>query len=166
MHINDPGRTAWEGFPSATQAAAAGGVTTLVDMPLNWYRSLPSSRGVASGMLVSHAPRVSLPAPRVHSSPVTTTLDALKLKQDHSKDKLWVDVGRVHHLSTPSPFPSLRFAHLNYPPTQLCWAASFPTTRKKSARWSTLELWGSRLSWFILESMSSRTLRKSIFVPL
>ena len=35
VHINSPGRTEWEGFRSATLAAAAGGVTTLVDMPLN-----------------------------------------------------------------------------------------------------------------------------------
>jgi allantoinase len=35
VHINEPGRTEWEGFWTATQAAASGGVTTLVDMPLN-----------------------------------------------------------------------------------------------------------------------------------
>lgn len=35
VHINEPGRTDWEGFNTATQAAAAGGITTLVDMPLN-----------------------------------------------------------------------------------------------------------------------------------
>ena len=35
VHINEPGRTEWEGFETATKAAAAGGVTTLVDMPLN-----------------------------------------------------------------------------------------------------------------------------------
>src|SRR5690349_8569472 len=35
VHVNEPGRTAWEGFASATRAAAAGGVTTLIDMPLN-----------------------------------------------------------------------------------------------------------------------------------
>lgn len=35
VHINEPGRTEWEGFNSATRAAAAGGITTLVDMPLN-----------------------------------------------------------------------------------------------------------------------------------
>ncbi|WP_067434290.1 allantoinase AllB [Nocardioides jensenii] len=35
VHVNDPGRTEWEGFTSATRAAAAGGVTTIVDMPLN-----------------------------------------------------------------------------------------------------------------------------------
>ncbi|MGB3829178.1 MAG: allantoinase AllB [Ornithinimicrobium sp.] len=35
VHVNDPGRTDWEGFTSATKAAAAGGVTTLIDMPLN-----------------------------------------------------------------------------------------------------------------------------------
>ena len=35
VHINEPGRTEWEGFATATRAAATGGVTTLVDMPLN-----------------------------------------------------------------------------------------------------------------------------------
>ena len=35
VHVNEPGRTEWEGFASATRAAAEGGVTTLVDMPLN-----------------------------------------------------------------------------------------------------------------------------------
>ena len=40
VHINEPGRTDWEGFQSATRAAAAGGVTTLVDMPLN---SIPAT---------------------------------------------------------------------------------------------------------------------------
>jgi allantoinase len=43
VHINEPGRTAWEGFDSATRAAAAGGVTTLVDMPLN---SIPAATTV------------------------------------------------------------------------------------------------------------------------
>jgi allantoinase len=40
VHVNEPGRTEWEGFASATRAAAAGGVTTLLDMPLN---SVPST---------------------------------------------------------------------------------------------------------------------------
>lgn len=40
VHVNEPGRTEWEGFSSATRAAAAGGVTTLIDMPLN---SIPST---------------------------------------------------------------------------------------------------------------------------
>jgi allantoinase len=35
VHVNEPGRTEWEGFATATAAAAAGGVTTIVDMPLN-----------------------------------------------------------------------------------------------------------------------------------
>jgi len=35
VHVNEPGRSDWEGFESATRAAAAGGVTTIVDMPLN-----------------------------------------------------------------------------------------------------------------------------------
>ncbi|WP_137845339.1 allantoinase AllB [Microbacterium sp. 2FI] len=43
VHVNEPGRTEWEGFRSATLAAAAGGVTTIVDMPLN---SLPPTTTV------------------------------------------------------------------------------------------------------------------------
>lgn len=35
VHVNEPGRTDWEGFDTATQAAAAGGTTTIIDMPLN-----------------------------------------------------------------------------------------------------------------------------------
>jgi len=45
VHIDEPGRTDWEGFPSATRAAAAGGVTTLVDMPLN---SIPATTSRAA----------------------------------------------------------------------------------------------------------------------
>jgi len=44
VHINSPGRTEWEGFQTATRAAAAGGVTTLVDMPLN---SIPPTTTLA-----------------------------------------------------------------------------------------------------------------------
>lgn len=47
VHINEPGRTEWEGFETATSAAAAGGVTTLVDMPLNSIPPATSARGVA-----------------------------------------------------------------------------------------------------------------------
>ena len=45
VHVNEPGRTHWEGFATATKAAAAGGVTTIVDMPLN---SLPPTIDAAS----------------------------------------------------------------------------------------------------------------------
>ncbi|MFD4585020.1 allantoinase AllB [Streptomyces sp. NPDC058434] len=45
VHVNDPGRTEWEGFWTATRAAAAGGVTTLLDMPLN---SLPPTTTVGN----------------------------------------------------------------------------------------------------------------------
>src|SRR5690349_11043682 len=44
VHINSPGRSEWEGFPTATRAAAAGGVTTLIDMPLN---SIPPTTTLA-----------------------------------------------------------------------------------------------------------------------
>ena len=45
VHINEPGRTEWEGFETATRAAAAGGYTMLVDMPLN---CLPATTTVAA----------------------------------------------------------------------------------------------------------------------
>ncbi|MBA3265552.1 MAG: allantoinase AllB [Nocardioidaceae bacterium] len=45
VHVNEPGRTHWEGFESATLAAAAGGVTTILDMPLN---SIPPTIDVAA----------------------------------------------------------------------------------------------------------------------
>jgi allantoinase len=45
VHLNEPGRTEWEGFETGTRAAAAGGVTTLVDMPLN---CLPETTTVAA----------------------------------------------------------------------------------------------------------------------
>jgi len=43
VHVNEPGRTEWEGFDTATRAAAAGGVTTIIDMPLN---SVPATTDV------------------------------------------------------------------------------------------------------------------------
>ncbi|MGY1741271.1 MULTISPECIES: allantoinase AllB [unclassified Blastococcus] len=61
VHVNEPGRTEWEGFATATRAAAAGGVTTIVDMPLN-------------------------------SVPATTTLDALRVKQEVARGQVAVDV--------------------------------------------------------------------------
>src|SRR5204863_7378085 len=45
VHVNEPGRTDWEGFDTATRAAAAGGITTVVDMPLN---SVPATTTVAA----------------------------------------------------------------------------------------------------------------------
>ena len=45
VHVNEPGRTEWEGFETATRSAAAGGVTTILDMPLN---SIPATTTVAA----------------------------------------------------------------------------------------------------------------------
>src|SRR6201996_9004022 len=45
VHVNEPGRTEWEGFATATRAAAAGGVTTIIDMPLN---SIPPTTDVSA----------------------------------------------------------------------------------------------------------------------
>ena len=55
VHVNEPGRTEWEGYTTATRAAAAGGVTTIVDMPLNCLpptttvRGLEEKRAAAAG---------------------------------------------------------------------------------------------------------------------
>lgn len=55
VHVNEPGRTEWEGFATATRAAAAGGVTTIVDMPLNslppttTVQALETKRAAAAG---------------------------------------------------------------------------------------------------------------------
>jgi allantoinase len=54
VHINEPGRTEWEGFDTATRAAQAGGITTLVEMPLN---SIPSTNTVAALELKREAAR-------------------------------------------------------------------------------------------------------------
>jgi allantoinase len=62
VHINEPGRTEWEGFDTATKAAAAGGITTLIDMPLN-------------------------------SSPVTTSIENLKLKIEAAGENAHVNCG-------------------------------------------------------------------------
>ncbi len=62
VHVNEPGRTDWEGFASATSAALTGGTTTLLDMPLN-------------------------------SLPPTTTLEALRIKQDAAREQCRMDVG-------------------------------------------------------------------------
>lgn len=57
VHVNEPGRTEWEGFASATRAAALGGVTTIVDMPLNSVppttttAGLKAKRAAAEGKL-------------------------------------------------------------------------------------------------------------------
>jgi allantoinase len=75
VHVNEPGRTAWEGFATATAAAAAGGITAIADMPLN-------------------------------SIPATTTLAALRVKQDAAGGQLSTDVafwggavpGNLHEL--------------------------------------------------------------------
>ncbi len=53
VHVNEPGRTEWEGFESATRAAAAGGVTALVDMPLNSLPVTTSSAALSAKIAAS-----------------------------------------------------------------------------------------------------------------
>jgi allantoinase len=58
VHVNEPGRTDWEGFATATRAAAAGGITTIVDMPLNSIPVTTSAEALASKRAAA--------APQVH----------------------------------------------------------------------------------------------------
>jgi allantoinase len=55
VHINQPGRTEWEGFDTATRAAAAGGVTTLIDMPLNSIPATTTVSGLRAKISAAHA---------------------------------------------------------------------------------------------------------------
>jgi len=75
VHINEPGRTHWEGFRTATQAAAAGGVTTLVDMPLN---CIPETISVAA-----------LEAKRVAAARQST--DTEGIQRENGGGQAWVD---------------------------------------------------------------------------
>ncbi len=52
VHVNEPGRTQWEGFETATRAAAAGGITTILDMPLN---STPATTSVDALVAKQHS---------------------------------------------------------------------------------------------------------------
>jgi allantoinase len=54
VHVNEPGRTEWEGFASATRAAAAGGVTTIVDMPLNSVPPTTTPAGLEAKRRAAH----------------------------------------------------------------------------------------------------------------
>lgn len=60
VHVNEPGRTHWEGFRSASRAAALGGVTTLVDMPLN---SIPPTTSVDALRVKRRAARAAAAGP-------------------------------------------------------------------------------------------------------
>ena len=55
VHINEPGRADWEGFDTATRAAVAGGVTTLVDMPLNSIPATTTVRGFHAKVAAARA---------------------------------------------------------------------------------------------------------------
>jgi allantoinase len=54
VHLNEPGRTEWEGFDTGTKAAAAGGVTTVVDMPLNAIPPTTTLAGFQQKLAASH----------------------------------------------------------------------------------------------------------------
>ena len=68
VHINEPGRTDWEGFATATRAAAAGGVTTVVDMPLNSVPATTALRMLCRSLYSSNSRRLNGAANRKSTS--------------------------------------------------------------------------------------------------
>ena len=60
VHINEPGRTDWEGFDTATRAALAGGITTLMDMPLNAFPVTTSAKAFDE--------KIAAAAPNLHTN--------------------------------------------------------------------------------------------------
>ncbi len=56
VHVNEPGRTDWGGFVAANRAAAAGGITTLVDMPLNSIPPTTTLDGFAAKLAAAQGP--------------------------------------------------------------------------------------------------------------
>jgi allantoinase len=60
VHVNDPGRSQWEGFDTATAAAAAGGITTIVDMPLNSIPATTSLRALEAKRAAASVARVDV----------------------------------------------------------------------------------------------------------
>ena len=102
VHINEPGRTDWEGFETATRAAAAGGVTTLVDMPLNSVPATTTSRRVsmlsdrpppANAMWTSLSGEVSSPATPPISSrwrkPASAASSAFSARRALRSSRMW-----------------------------------------------------------------------------
>jgi len=82
VHVNEPGRTDWEGFRTATRAAAAGGITTIADMPLNCnpvtttVKALKTKLDVLKGILPAIEKKKSVRG---------------KMAEADCEEKLWVD---------------------------------------------------------------------------
>src|SRR5207248_6083008 len=76
VHFNEPGRTDWEGFLSGTTAAAAGGVTTVCDMPLNSHPPTLDARALAIklGAIAEHA-RIDYARSEEHTSELQSPYD-------------------------------------------------------------------------------------------
>lgn len=98
MHLNEPGRTDWEGFWTGTRAAASGGVTTVVDMPLNsippttTVEYLEAKRAAARGQCWTDVAFWGgvIPGNQV-SAYLSSTICAINVAQSHLKSL--VDAG-------------------------------------------------------------------------
>lgn len=101
VHVNDPGRAEWEGFPTALRAAAAGGVTTIVDMPLNSIPPTTTPEHLAVKVAAVGAPLVDV---AFWGGAVPENLGALGALQD-------AGVRGVKAFTSPSGVPE--FGHLS-----------------------------------------------------
>lgn len=81
VHVNEPGRTEWEGFRTATRAAAAGGITTIADMPLNCDPVTTTAKAF----------QIKLDALKGSASKSKSKKKTAGLAEGEEEDKLWVD---------------------------------------------------------------------------
>jgi dihydroorotase-like cyclic amidohydrolase len=97
VHVNEPGRTEWEGYATATRAAAAGGVTTIVDMPLNSIPRPAQSRRWRSSRRPRRASATSTWASGAAPSRATSTTCAARTTPV-------VDPRRLYHRNPVTPY--------------------------------------------------------------
>ena len=112
VHVNEPGRTEWEGFDSATRAAAAGGVTTLIDMPLNSIPptvnvdALAEKRAAAQGKNLrlqlgySHDVNLDIPEGLTVATPDQTTVQI----SGSDKQKVGQVAAEIRRWRKPEPY--------------------------------------------------------------
>lgn len=92
VHVNEPGRTEWEGFRTATRAAAAGGITTIADMPLNCDPVTTTAKAfqIKLDALNGIGPE-SKKKSTAEKSKTKKSKEASAELQDEDEEKLWVD---------------------------------------------------------------------------
>ena len=161
VHVNEPGRTDWEGFASATRAAAAGGVTTIIDMPLNsippTVTSPPSTRSARS------------PATRPTSmsasgvGPCRATCADLRPLHEAGVFGFKCFLLALRRRRVPAPRPPRSCARRSpRPPASTAWSSSTPRTATSSTPHPSQRARGMPGSWFAPEEAEERAIAEVI----